>query len=65
MIDKDLLMDDKVALMPFSIVYDVQYIRGKRPPSLLALLLFGIIWKSEDQNNEFDDQERKNPYNTI
>ena len=58
MIDKD------VALTFLYIDYYAKYRRGKRSPSLLALLLFGIIWNSEDQNNESDKPEQKT-YDTI
>ena len=44
-----LLMDDKVALTIFYIVYDVQAQRVKIPPSLLTLIFFEIILNAEDQ----------------
>ena len=44
--------------MLFNIVYDTQDIRGENSLSLLAVLLFGIIWNSEDQNNELDNPEQ-------
>ena len=44
MIEKD------VALTLFCIVYETQARRWKRPPSMLALLLFGVFWNSEYQD---------------
>ena len=47
------MIDDEVVMMLFYIVYDEQAQRGKGYPSSLTLLLFGIIWNAEDQNNNF------------
>ena len=52
-----LLLDKNIALTLFYIFYNAQARSGKRPPSSLTLLIFGIIWNYEDQNNEFDNPE--------
>ena len=45
--------------MLFYIVNDVEAIRGESSPTSLVLILFGIIWNSEDQNNKFANPEQK------
>ena len=52
-------IDYKVASKIFYILYAAQDISGEISPSLLGILLFGIIWNSKDQNNEFDKPEKK------
>ena len=49
-----LIIDYKVTMSLFYIVYNVQAQRRKGCPSLLALLLFEMIWNYEDKNNEFN-----------
>ena len=54
-----LLIYNKFKLMLFYIVYETQYIREESPSSSLAILLFRIIWNSGDQNNDYDNPEKK------
>ena len=53
------MIDDKVAMQLFWIVYTTQSKRGKGSPSSLALLRFKIIRNTQDQNNDFDKPYQK------
>ena len=52
------LINNKFMLTIFYIVYDWQAQNGKMYSSSLVLLLFEMIWNTENQNNEFDNSEQ-------
>ena len=54
-----LMIEDKVLMTIFQIVYEAQAQKVKWYPSFLALLLFEIILNAEDQNIEFDNPDKK------